>query len=151
MNPIVDSSIKYFYLGGLSYHGHQITLLYDYDGSRYKVGKGLHVWVDGKKADAERKYNKWLVKIGSPIIKHPGEVAPNVALNVFRKGYPVPTASVNGVPDTAVYQAIDGKTWYFPENNQPVDHIGIHFKRGLVCCRFREAPGNFNAEDLSFD
>src|SRR5688572_30601851 len=37
------------------------------------------------------------------------------ALNINRKGYPQPSASVNTVPDSSLYQAIDGRIWYFPE------------------------------------
>ena len=37
------------------------------------------------------------------------------ALNINRKGYPQPSASVNAVPDSSLYQAIDGRIWYFPE------------------------------------
>jgi hypothetical protein len=40
--------------------------------------------------------------------------APNYALNIRHSGYPQPSASVNGV-DSSLYQAIDGRIWYFPE------------------------------------
>jgi hypothetical protein len=36
------------------------------------------------------------------------------ALNIYRKWVPLPTASVNSNPDS-LYQAIDGRCWYFPE------------------------------------
>jgi hypothetical protein len=52
INPLVDSSIQYFCLDGLSYHGHTLTVVYDKDGSRYKLGKGLIVFIDGKKSQA---------------------------------------------------------------------------------------------------
>lgn len=39
----------------------------------------------------------------------------NMALNISREGYPLPSASVNASPDTSLYQAIDGKCWYFSE------------------------------------
>jgi hypothetical protein len=30
------------------YHGHNLTILYDKDGSRYHAGKGLRIYVDGQ-------------------------------------------------------------------------------------------------------
>ncbi|MES1216074.1 MAG: discoidin domain-containing protein, partial [Bacteroidota bacterium] len=30
-------------------------------------------------------------------------------------GYPAPSASVNTMPDSSLYQAVDGRIWYFPE------------------------------------
>jgi hypothetical protein len=30
------------------YHGHNISIVWDKDGGRYHVGKGLRVYVDGK-------------------------------------------------------------------------------------------------------
>jgi len=39
---------KYFALDDVPYHGHQLTVLYDFDGSRYHRGAGLQVLCDGK-------------------------------------------------------------------------------------------------------
>ena len=39
---------SYFCLDNLRYHGHTITIVWDRDGSRYHVGKGLRVYVDGQ-------------------------------------------------------------------------------------------------------
>ena len=33
------------------YHGHKLTVVYDKDGSKYKLGKGFTVFVDGKKTE----------------------------------------------------------------------------------------------------
>ena len=38
-----------------------------------------------------------------------------MALNIIHKGFPVPSASVNSVPDSSLFQAIDGRIWYFSE------------------------------------
>ncbi|RYF90327.1 MAG: glycogen debranching protein, partial [Chitinophagaceae bacterium] len=40
VHPLIDSSIRYFALDNISYHGHRLSVLYDRDGSRYKLGKG---------------------------------------------------------------------------------------------------------------
>jgi hypothetical protein len=38
----------WFCLDRVRYHGHDITILWDEDGSRYHVGRGLHIFVDGQ-------------------------------------------------------------------------------------------------------
>ena len=40
---------SYFALDGLPYHGHLLTIVYDQTGGHYHVGRGLTVFVDGKK------------------------------------------------------------------------------------------------------
>jgi F5/8 type C domain/Trehalase len=115
INPLIDSSIDNFYLDDVMYHGHKLSLIYDKDGSKYKAGKGLSVFVDDKKAELLQQRDRYKVYIGSPIKRISTSQPRNVALNVMRKGYPLPTASINGSADTSLYQAIDGKIWYFPE------------------------------------
>ena len=40
----------FFCLDNVLYHGHNLTILWDKDGSRYHAGKGFRVYVDGKLA-----------------------------------------------------------------------------------------------------
>jgi hypothetical protein len=95
----------------VKYHGHDITIVYDKDGSKYNIGKGLSVFVNGKNAVISN--NK--VFIGHPLLNHVEPKTENFALNIKRQGFPKPTASVNTLPDTSLYQAIDGRIWFFPE------------------------------------
>jgi Mannosylglycerate hydrolase MGH1-like glycoside hydrolase domain/NedA-like, galactose-binding domain/Glycosyl hydrolase family 65, C-terminal domain len=115
LNPLIDNSIDYFCLDDVLYHGHKLTIVYDRDGTRYKVGKGLSALVDGKKAELLKIGDKQAIIVGPTIIEHSRQEQPNHALNIWRKDYPMPSGSVNTLPDTSLYQAIDGKTWYFPE------------------------------------
>jgi hypothetical protein len=115
VNPLIDHSIKYFCLDGVQYHGHNITVAYDADGTKYKLGKGLTVFVDGKRSELIQKENKTAVIVGAAVIKHSIPESKNYALNIERKGYPIPSASINTNPDTSLYQAIDGRAWYFTE------------------------------------
>jgi len=136
INPIVDSTIQYFYLGDVAYHGHKLTVIYDRDGSQYKFGKGLTVLVDGNKSALTDDNGKNNVFIGAPIVNHSPKEQPNYALNIRRKDFPKPSASINSTPDTALYQAIDGKIWYYPEvfnrwttlgSNSPNDWYAVDF------------------------
>ena len=36
-----------FLSGNVLYHGHTLTIVWDYDGSRYHVGRGLRIYIDG--------------------------------------------------------------------------------------------------------
>ena len=49
VNPLLEKGdLKYFILENVSYRGHDITVVYDDDGSHYDIGKGLLVYVDGE-------------------------------------------------------------------------------------------------------
>ncbi|HEX4849442.1 MAG TPA: discoidin domain-containing protein, partial [Puia sp.] len=114
IHPLVDSSIHYFCLQGLSYHGHRITVVYDQDGRRYHLGKGLSVFVDGKRSNLSGKNGVNKVFIGAPLSEKKSVSSENYALNIGRQSFPFPTASINTEPDS-MFQAIDGRIWYFPE------------------------------------
>jgi hypothetical protein len=122
VNPLVltasksKNPITYFCLENVAYHGRLITIVYDRDGKHYHRGSGLSIWADGR----------LLVKsapLGRKTVKLPRQAAPlrrnspppaNLAVNLTRNGFPVPSASANS--DAAnLYQAVDGRVWYYPE------------------------------------
>jgi hypothetical protein len=115
INPLLDDSIQYFFLDDVSYRGHKLSVIYDRDGSRYKAGKGLTVFVDGKKASLLKKQDKYYAVIGDPVAAPSTQKQENLALNIKKTGFPSPSASVNSTPDSSLYQAVDGRIWYFPE------------------------------------
>lgn len=50
VNPLLPAGQwDYFCLDNVLYHGHNITIVWDKDGSRYHIGKGLSLLVDGTK------------------------------------------------------------------------------------------------------
>ena len=59
VNPLLpDNTWDYFCLDNVRYHGKNITVLYDKTGKRYKKGKGLIIFIDGKKAAASGTLKK---------------------------------------------------------------------------------------------
>lgn len=47
VDPLLPAETwAYFCLENVPYHGHQVTILYDRDGSRYQRGAGFHLYVD---------------------------------------------------------------------------------------------------------
>ena len=135
INPLIDSTINYFCISGLNYRGHKVTVAYDKDGTKYNAGKGLIVYVDGKKIPPTPDDDKYKIFIGSAGTSYSSMYSTNFALNVEGKGFPQPSASVNAVPDS-IFQTVDGRTWYFPEirnrwstlsSNSSSDWLAIDF------------------------
>jgi hypothetical protein len=114
IHPLADSTIEYFYLDDIMYHGHKLSVIFDRDGSVYKMGRGLTVLVDSKKANLWQADGKYKAVVAKVILNKPVKQPVNTALNIVQKAYPVPSASVN-TSDTSLFQAIDGRIWYFPE------------------------------------
>jgi len=114
IHPLVDKTITYFCLSDVQYHGHNLTIVYDRNGTKYKLGKGLTAFVDGKKAKLINHNGTYNTGIGESIQKNKSLYQTNLAVNLLKKGYPIPSASVNSVPDS-LYKAIDGRSWYFAE------------------------------------
>lgn len=129
INPLIDNSIEYFCLDDVLYHGHKLTVVFDRSGARYKMGKGLSALVDGKKTELFKVGNKQAIVVGSPIVKYSSKQPVDHALNIEYKGYPVPFASINTNPDTSLYQAIDGRIWYFREITNRWTTLGSTSKR----------------------
>ena len=48
VKSLAPSAWDWWCVDGVRYHGHDLTVLFDRDGTRYGRGKGLVVLVDGK-------------------------------------------------------------------------------------------------------
>jgi hypothetical protein len=114
IEPLTDSSISYFCLSDLNYHGHNVTIVYDVTGEKYHKGKGLVVYVDGTKAKLNRKDNTYTLSVGKTIVNQPVDDPQNLILNIAGNKYPVIRASVNNSPEL-IRMLNDGRIWFFPE------------------------------------
>ncbi|KAI0889490.1 Six-hairpin glycosidase-like protein [Annulohypoxylon maeteangense] len=115
ISPIVPRSWTYFALENLPYHGHLVTVLYDKHGSRYKSGRGLTVFVDGRKVYNGHQKSA-LIPIPPPI--PPNEALINIAANPAGPSqYPTAEATFTNSGDFQ-YKAIDGVLFYdsIPDN-----------------------------------
>ncbi len=64
VNPLVpEGKWNWFCLDNVLYHGKIVTIIWDKDGLRYKKGKGLSVWVNGKKVASSLKLEKITEKL----------------------------------------------------------------------------------------
>ena len=66
INPLVPQDTwDYFCLDNVSYKGHKLTVLYDKDGSKYGMGKGFKVFVDGVVKGEKPTIEKIVVSLGN--------------------------------------------------------------------------------------
>ncbi|KAI1098053.1 Six-hairpin glycosidase-like protein [Jackrogersella minutella] len=115
ISPIVPRNWTYFALENLPYHGHLVTVLYDKYGARYKAGRGMTIFVDGKKVYHGPKQIT-IVSTPPPIL--PADALINIAANPTGPGqYPAAEATYTNSGDFQ-YKAIDGVLFYdsIPDN-----------------------------------
>jgi hypothetical protein len=131
VNPLIPARadaavpINYLCLENVHYHGQRVTILYDRDGSRYGKGAGLSIYVNGRRVVDPSPVGRKLVAIDAPSEVTPQSQPVNVAVNLLKAGYPAPSASINDTP-AAMYQAVDGRVWYFPEMPKYWSNAGSH-------------------------
>ena len=63
VNPLLPKDKwDYFCLDNVLYHGRNLTIVWDKDGSRYHAGKGLRVYIDGKLAGHRDTLGRLIIK-----------------------------------------------------------------------------------------
>jgi Ricin-type beta-trefoil lectin domain-like/F5/8 type C domain len=121
LEPLVPDSWDHFALENVPYHGHNLTVLYDRDGTHYGQGAGFAAYVDGV-----RVLSRPSVPTGSGVtvpvgatVASPRNGLVNIAANPARSGGgTVPTATYTSPYDDA-WRAIDGRnTWVTDPNTR---------------------------------
>ena len=116
INPIVPQNWTFYAIENAAYHGHLISYFYDADGTRYGLGKGLTVFVNGEQVYQGDSPN---VVIPIPATRVNTEQARvNIAANPNGLGsYPLAEATYTFSADFP-YKAIDGVVFYdsIPDN-----------------------------------
>jgi hypothetical protein len=117
VNPLIDNStITYFRAERIIYHGHEIAIQYDVDGSHY-TAKGLQIEVDGEIVASSPTLTKLsvpLTRLSPKAVER--RIAKSIQLN-STTAYPRASVSVSGFNSTMLYPAIDGRIWFFPETD----------------------------------
>jgi hypothetical protein len=119
INPLIPSEpsapngISYFCLENVLYHGQLVTILYDRDGTHYGKGVGLSVYVNGEQAVAPSTLGKKLIEIKPPQAVKSQPPPLNLAVNIRRAGFPIPTISNSDTE--GIYQPIDGRIWFYTD------------------------------------
>jgi hypothetical protein len=114
LHPLVPDGWSYFCLEDVLYHGHRMTIVWDQDGSRYRLGAGLIVFQDGDEIGS----SPTLAPLTAPMAARtpPPKAArlDNIAANPKKTGYPAATASCtnSGPPGDDAMQVLDGIILY---------------------------------------
>ncbi len=116
-----EPPIRYFALQHLRYHNHDLTLLYDADGTRYHRGPGLTVISDGRTLATAKPLGHLTIPLGPTRLQPTKPLPANLAVNVwarqpsaFEPDLPIASASSTS-PDSDLYHPLDGRTWFFPQ------------------------------------
>ena len=114
IDPLVPKSWDYFAVENLLYHGKDVSIVFDKTGDKYKVGKGLTVFVAGVKKAHRDDLGSLTVDVGevTPQDVKPRKRVENYAANPYRRGYPRPDASFTDNNPGTTYQAVDGRIFY---------------------------------------
>jgi hypothetical protein len=110
--PLAAESWDYFALDGVPYRGHRIGVAWDKTGERYRLGKGLHLVVDGRKVAGAAKLGRLTAKLPPRVqVKERRTTRVNFAVNNDGDYYPRITATY-AQPGTSAGKLIDGNYWY---------------------------------------
>jgi len=113
VNPLVPREWEYFALEGVDYHGHDLTIVWDRDGSRYGRGEGLALFMDGVEVARRAEVGEIRVVISSPVLPGAEPRLNNYAVNNESGHFPFASAS-SSHPVFPPFYAVDGNRWYHP-------------------------------------
>jgi Trehalase len=111
VNPLAPADWAYFALDDVRYHGHDIAIVWDRDGTRYHVGAGLWLFSDGRTIGHAAALGRLSAYLGpTPTIAAPDRPE-NLAVNNGHAPYPLVTTSYSA-PGTSPHYLNDGNYWY---------------------------------------
>lgn len=112
IRPLAPETWSYWALENVRYHDHDITIVWDKSGERYRKGAGLFAWIDGApSSERARTLGKLEIKLPPPKSKAIPQELVNLAVNNENAYFPRASASFS-TPGTAPETAIDGNYWY---------------------------------------
>lgn len=112
IKPLVPASWDHFALENVPYHGHNVTVAYDNDGSHYGIGRGMSVYVDGVTVAHKATVQPVTVTIpAAPAVDPATTRSVNDAANPLRTGFPKPITSYTWQGDNP-WNALDGKVFF---------------------------------------
>ena len=113
VKPLAPAEWAYFALDNVPYHGHLVSILWDRDGTRYKRGKGLRLFVNGKEVSSSPTLSPIVVKLSMvpPPERRETSTVVNFAVNNDGTYFPRVIASYSN-PKTPPSKLIDGNYWY---------------------------------------
>ena len=140
IDPLIPKTWEFFVVEDISYHGFNISIIYDKSGDKYKVGKGLSVFVDGiLKAHRDDLGQLTVKDLSAKPLERRSKRLENYASNpIGNKGFPRAYASFSDYTSGTPNQAIDGRIFYdfLPsdrwsnfDSKQNTDWLAVDFGR----------------------
>ncbi len=113
VRPLAPDSWDYFAIDNISYHGHQVAIVWDRTGTRYHRGAGLTLLVDGSVIGQAPRLGRLIAALpASGARGSAGESRlVNIAVNNGHRPYPLIRTSYSA-PGTSPHYLIDGNYWY---------------------------------------
>ena len=111
LKPLVPATWGYFLLDNLRYHGHDITILWDRDGTKYQRGSGYQVFVDNTRVHHSDTVSASVTINVGAAVHIPRDNLVNYAVNNTADTYPQASASYSFRADPPS-EAINGKYYY---------------------------------------
>ena len=129
--------ISYFRADRIIYHGHEVAVQWDANGSCYGSA-GLKVEVDGKVVASSATLTRLktrVTRVSPPAITR--RIAKSIQLS-STASYPRGSVSVPNADVMSIYGTIDGRIWFFPETDvaNGAEHTGGQWRRAMVSDRF---------------
>jgi hypothetical protein len=113
VNPLVPEDWGYFALEGVEYHGHDLRIFWDRDGSRYSQGQGLAVFLNGIEIARRPELGEIRIAVPPPVVSASAPRLNNYAVNNHGEHFPHASASASHSLFPPFY-AVDGHRWYHP-------------------------------------
>jgi F5/8 type C domain len=111
VQPLAPEDWPWFALDDLSYHGHNISIIWDQDGKRYGRGKGLRLFVDGKEAASSEKLERITANLSPIDLPKIAVKSVNYLVSNDGDSYPQLTASFTA-EGSSLANLNDGCYWY---------------------------------------
>ncbi len=116
--PLAPDDWDYFALDNIAYHGQDVAIIWDRDGSRYHRGAGLTLLANGRVIGRSPRLGKMVVSLGAPrspvraVSASPTRTkSVNFAVNNGGRAYPLVTTSYSA-PGSSPHFLVDGNYWY---------------------------------------
>jgi hypothetical protein len=118
VHPLAPHNWDYFALDDVAYRGHALSIIWDKNGTRYGLGRGLHILADGAKLASSEKLERIIARLpaarppaDAESSKGPAATTVNFAVNNDGRYFPKASASYTSA-DSSIGKLIDGNYWY---------------------------------------
>ncbi|ODM98341.1 Beta-L-arabinobiosidase [Orchesella cincta] len=148
INPLIPSTWPYFIVENLMYHGHNITVLYDKDGSKYNTTAGMKIFLNGELAASQPQLGIMTLDIPPPIVDetYARKKIENYAANANGFGYPMVDSSFTSAWASWIGLSVD----FGPGRVKTVDQVKLYVYSDVVTEEGEvDCPTNVTVEILS--